>query len=125
MRVWLAVFFLFCMNSVWAADVVSGVWRNPQAEAKDSTIILSQHRDLVYGAAHARWNSASAVWHGRGQLRGKRLQLQILYTLNPNQWAPKVTLDLLLSDDGRALVGIWRNKKGESGPLRFEKVLPE
>lgn len=125
MRSLFCLLFLFVLSSAGATESISGLWRNVQSEAQDSSIVLSQEESgRVHGSAHARWKGASSVWHGAGQLHGNRLQLRIVYTLNPNQWPNPVRLDLTRSADGRVLSGTWSNKGGQSGPLRFEKVAP-
>jgi hypothetical protein len=118
-----AVSAIFMATYVNAQQNIGGVWRETSAsEIKNSIVVVSQSGTDLTLCSSWEYRGTQIVWQGRGSINGGQVTYKIKHTLYPAGWGVEGTHKLELSSDGRSMSGTWTNTKGESGPLKFEKV---
>ena len=122
------IMFIAVLGVLMAAHVnadqnIGGVWRETSTSGiKDSIVVVSQDGANLTLCSSWMNRGSQIVWHGRGSINGRQVTYKIKHTLYPAGWGVEGTHKLELSGDGISMSGTWTNTKGESGPLKFERV---
>jgi len=108
---------------VRAEQNIGGVWRETSTgDIKNSIVIVSQSGTALTVVSSWEYRGGQILWQGSGSISGRKVVYQIRHTMYPPGWGVEGTHKLDVSADGRSMTGVWTNAKGESGPLKFEKV---
>ena len=101
---------------------VSGVWSDCQGEAfSNCTAVFSQKGDSIFVTHYIEWNGQPMVEHGWGTRQGNVLTYHVWVTVQIPGWSTQGDHYLTLSEDGNTLEGVYKDNKGNSGPLKFER----
>ena len=119
----LFVIIVLIGTTAFAQQNIGGVWRETSTkDIKNSIVIISQDGNDLTLCSSWEYRGSQIVWHGNGKIDGRKVVYQIKHTKNPDGWGVEGTHELELSSNGKSLSGKWKNSKGETGSLKFEKV---
>lgn len=122
MRLVLGFFFLLIGITSCNAQTINGVYADSSDGAlKNCYAIFSQEEDTIRMTHYLEFEGASFVEHGQGIVKGDSLIYAVTVTLNGPDWPTQGVHRLRIEQGGEVLRGIYRDSKGNSGPLVFLK----
>ena len=106
------------------AHPINGVWldSNSTAFTNGYAIISVDQQGNVFMTHYVEFNGVPMVEKGIGKLQNKTITYDVLVTKAIPGWSTQGMHQLTLSDDGQTLRGIYKDNKGNSGPLVFKKA---
>jgi hypothetical protein len=103
-----------------APDPISGLWKEASTpKHENSFVVFSQDAGLLFVTCYWEFEGTPIGWHGEGSAWGNQVEYAYKSTKIRPGWDPVEKHELTLSADGKTLTGIWKNTRGESGPLKF------
>jgi hypothetical protein len=102
---------------------LNGLWADSNSAAfSNACIIFSQEGSDITFSHYLEFNGAPMVEHGKGKIKGNKVEYKVKVSKAIPGWAKVGFHSLVLSPDGKTLRGIYKDGKGNSGPLVFKKT---
>jgi hypothetical protein len=126
MRIMQHLSLILMMTGLSSAENISGLWTSNEvnSEAKNISIIYSQHGDKVTVMAYFDWRGMPTVWDGTGTITGNKLAVNYRYSVKPTGWGDvDGRIEGIISDDGKTIVstafyGAGQSSKGTHVKLK-------
>ena len=120
-----AVFGCFSVSTAAEEADISGLWtKTTSADPDNITIFYARHNDLR-AIGYSEVQGQKMVWYAEGKIEGKRLQLSYRHSQDALAlgWESDGIMNLVLSDDGKAIEGTATSKSGNwSGRIEFKRI---
>ena len=101
---------------------ITGLWADSNSAAFTNCHAIFSEKDGKVSFAHyLEFNGTGMVEEGKGTITGNKVQYDVIVTKAIPGWALAGTHILTLSDDGKKLSGIFKDAKGNTGPIVFVK----
>ncbi|MDP2559752.1 hypothetical protein [Psychrobium sp. 1_MG-2023] len=101
---------------------VNGLWHDVKANDNfaKGTLIIAQDGQRIIVTHYLEFKGVPMVEYGHGSREGNTITYDVIVTQPIPGWVTKGRHVLVLSDDGKRLVGQYHSTEG-SGPLAFIK----
>lgn len=124
------ILLLFLFSSAWNISFsqtttcdLNGLWTDSNSTAfKNGYIIYSQERSKITFSHYIEFNGNPMVEYGKGKIKGNKVEYKVKISKVIPGWATAGVHSLVLAPDGKTLRGIYKDSKGNSGPLVFKRV---
>ncbi|MFL5729062.1 MAG: hypothetical protein ACJ75J_06185 [Cytophagaceae bacterium] len=113
----------FSFSQTNAYSDLNGLWADSNSAAfSNAYIIFSQEGSSVTFSHYLEFKGIPMVEYGKGKISGNKVEYKVKVSKPIPGWARKGFHSLLLSADGKTLRGIYKDEKGNTGPLVFKKI---
>jgi hypothetical protein len=117
---------LACLCTPALAGDATGVWQYDGMPDSQVIICQDQGRLVITGHHGLNGQPAAVISYGEGRIQGDRINVKFKVVRRPNgTWggASGITFqDLVLSPDGNAITGTWRNDTGQGAAATLRRV---
>ncbi|MFN3404214.1 MAG: hypothetical protein ACK40G_08990 [Cytophagaceae bacterium] len=116
-------FYLACCQSPEVNSDINGLWADSNsASFNNCYVIFAQEGEDVNFSHYLEFNGVQMVEYGKGKIKGNSLEYNVSVSKAIPGWATSGTHILTLSEDKKTLRGIYKDSKGNSGPIVFKRI---
>ena len=124
------ILFLFLFILIWNISFsqtnncdLNGLWTDSNSAAfKNGYVIYSQEGKKITFSHYLEFNGTSMVEYGKGKVKGNKVECKVKVSKVIPGWATGGVHSMILSPDQKTLRGIYKDCKGNSGPLVFKRI---
>ncbi len=119
----LSVSPLLLAEALVAETQIDGLWsdsNNPNC--RHCYAVIAQDGEKVFFAHYIEWKGQPMVEYGQGTRSGDVIEYQVTVTRPIPGWATSGKHRLVLSKDGKSLVGEYSDNMGKKGPFSLVKI---
>lgn len=102
---------------------ITGWWADSNStNFTNGAMLISQLKNVVTIVHYVEFNGTSMVEEGKGTILKNKVQYKVIVSKSIPGWSVEGEHFLTLSNDGKTLRGIYKDNKGNVGPLVFKRV---